>query len=163
MNEGAIASRLGLAGIPAAAEVVMVERDLRLLALTAGGRLHVAHVSTGAAIDAVRAAKARGLRVTCDASPHHLLLNELEVEGYRTYAKVRPPLRAEEDRRALVEALCDGTIDAVASDHNPQDQDSKRLPFAQAEPGVIGVETMLPVLLTLHHEGTIGLQASCAP
>ena len=168
MNEGAIASRLGLAGIPAAAEVVMIERDLRLLELTPGGRLHVAHVSTGAAVEAIRAAKARGLRVTCDASPHHLLLNELEVEGYRTYAKVRPPLRGEEDRRALVEALRDGTIDAVASDHNPQDQDSKRLPFAQAEPGVIGVETMLPVLLTLHHEGTIGLQGllravTCAP
>ncbi len=167
MNEGAIASRLGLAGIPAAAEVVMVERDLRLVELT-GGRLHFAHVSTAAAVGAIRRAKDAGLRVTCDASPHHLLLNELEVEGYRTYAKVSPPLRAEEDRRALVEALRDGTIDAVASDHNPQDQDSKRLPFAQAEPGVIGVETMLPVLLTLHHEGTVGLldllrALTCAP
>lgn len=158
MGEGAIASRLGLAGIPAAAEVLMVERDLRLLELAGeGARLHFAHVSTAAAVQAIGAAKARGLRVTCDASPHHLMLNELEVEGYRTYAKVCPPLRAEEDRLALVRALCDGTVDAVASDHNPQDQDSKRLPFAQAAAGVVGVETMLPAVLTLHHEGRIGL------
>jgi dihydroorotase len=157
MTEGAIASRLGLAGIPAVAEVMMVERDLRLLELTEGGRLHVAHVSTGAAVEAIRVAKALGLRVTCDTAPHYLELNELEVEGYRTYAKVSPPLRAEADRRAVVEGLRDGTIDAVASDHHPQDQDSKRLPFAQAAAGVVGLETMLAVTLTLHHEGRIGL------
>jgi dihydroorotase len=157
MTEGAIASRLGLAGVPAAAEVMMVERDLRLLELVEGGRLHVAHVSTAAAVAAIREAKARGLRVTCDTAPHYLALNELEVEGYRTYAKVSPPLRPEADRRAVVEGLRDGTIDAVASDHRPQDQDSKRLPFAQAEPGVVGLETMLAVALTLHHEGRIGL------
>lgn len=156
VTEGALASRLGLAGIPAAAEVIMVERDLRLLALT-GGRLHFAHVSTAAAVEAIRAAKAKGLRVTCDTAPHYLALNELEVEGYRTFAKVSPPLRSEEDRRAVVEGLKDGTIDAIASDHCPQDQDSKRLPFAQAAFGVVGLQTMLPVSLRLWHEGELGL------
>jgi len=167
MNEGALASRLGLAGIPVAAEAIVVERDLRLLELT-GGRLHVAHVSTAEAIAAIRAAKARGLRVTCDTAPHYLALNELEVEGYRTFAKVSPPLRAETDRRAVVEGLKDGTIDVIASDHCPQDQDSKRLPFAQAAFGVIGVQTMLPVCLRLLHEGELDLLAllakmTCAP
>lgn len=156
MNAGAIAARLGLVGIPAVAEVIMVERDLRLLEDT-GGRLHFAHVSTAAAIEAIRAAKACGLPVTCDCTPHHLALNELEVEGYRTFAKVSPPLRSEEDRRAVVEGLRDGTIDAIASDHCPQDQDSKRLPFGQAAFGVVGVETMLPVCLRLVHEGQMGL------
>ena len=156
MNEGALASRLGLAGIPACAEVMMIERDLRLLELT-GGRLHFAHVSTADSVAAIRAAKARSLRVTCDTAPHYLALNELEVEGYRTFAKVSPPLRGEDDRRAVVEGLKDGTIDVIASDHCPQDQDSKRVPFAQAAPGVIGVETMLAVSLRLHHEGDLPL------
>jgi dihydroorotase len=156
MNAGAIASRLGLAGIPAVAEVMMVERDLRLVELT-GARYHVAHLSTAAAIDAVRRAKARGLRVSCETAPHHLALNELEVEGYRTFAKVSPPLRAESDRLAVIEGLKDGTIDVIASDHCPQDQDSKRLPFASAEFGVVGVETMLAVALRLVHEGELSL------
>lgn len=156
MNEGPVANKLGLAGRPAVAEVIMVERDLRLLAMT-GGRYHIAQISTRAAVDAVRKARDQGLDVTCDVSPHHLLLNELDVEGYRTFAKVMPPLRAEDDRQAMVEALADGTIDVVASDHRPQDQDSKRLPFAQAEPGVVGVETMLPACLKLYHEGRIDL------
>lgn len=156
MNEGEIATRLGLAGIPPEAEVIMVERDLRLVEAT-DGRCHFAHLSTGAAIAAVRAAKARGLDVTCEASPHHIALNELEVEGWRTFAKVQPPLRAEQDRLAVVEGLIDGTIDVIASDHCPQDQDSKRLPFAQADFGAIGMETMLPVALGLVHEGRIGM------
>jgi dihydroorotase len=156
VNEGAIAVRLGLRGIPAIAEVMMVERDLHLVRAT-GARYHVAHISTRAAIDAVRRAKAEGLRVTCETTPHHLALNELEVEGYRTFAKVSPPLRAEADREAVVEGLVDGTIDVIASDHCPQDQDSKRLPMAQAEFGVIGVETMLPVSLRLVHEGQMSL------
>lgn len=156
MNAGAIASRLGLAGIPAVAEVMMIERDLRLVEMT-GARWHAAHVSTAAGIEAIRRAKARGLRVSCETTPHHLALNELEVEGYRTFAKVSPPLRSEADRRAVVEGLLDGTIDAIASDHCPQDQDSKRIPFAQAEVGVVGLQTMLPVALHLIHEGRIGL------
>ncbi len=134
----------------------MVERDLRLIGLT-GALYHVAHVSTAAAIDAVRRAKAQGLPVTAEAAPHHFALNELEVEGYRTFAKVSPPLRSEADRRAVVEGLADGTIDVIASDHCPQDQDSKRLPFAQAEFGAVGLETLLPVSLQLVHEGRLGL------
>lgn len=156
MNDGAIATRLGLRGIPAIAEVMMIERDLRLVEAT-GARYHVAHISTAAAIEAVRRAKAKGLRVTSETTPHHLALNELEVEGYRTFAKISPPLRGESDRLAVVEGLKDGTIDVIASDHAPQDQDSKRLPFAQAEFGVVGVETMLPVALRLLHEGEMPL------
>ncbi|MEZ5836469.1 MAG: dihydroorotase [Geminicoccaceae bacterium] len=156
MNDGATSVRLGLAGIPRCAEVMMVERDLRLVEMT-GARYHVAHVSTAAAIEAVRQAKARGLRVTAETTPHHLALNELEVEGYRTFAKVSPPLRSEEDRRAVVEGLRDGTIDVIASDHDPQDQDSKRQPFAQAASGVIGIETMLSVSLRLYHDGQMSL------
>jgi dihydroorotase len=156
VNDGTIATRLGLKGIPAVAEVMMVERDLRLVEIT-GARYHVAHISTAAAIDAVRKAKAAGLRVTAETTPHHLALNELEVEGYRTFAKVSPPLRSEADRAAVVEGLVDGTIDVIASDHCPQDQDSKRLPMAQAEFGVVGVETLLPVCMRLVHEGHLGL------
>jgi dihydroorotase len=134
----------------------MIERDLRLVELT-GARYHVAHISTAAGVEAVRAAKARGLPVTAEAAPLHFALNELEVEGYRTYAKVSPPLRSEDDRRAVVAGLVDGTIDAIVSDHCPQDQDSKRLPFAQAEFGAVGLETMLPVALELVHNGTLGM------
>lgn len=156
MNDGVIASRLGLSGIPLCAEVILIQRDLELVALT-GGRYHVAHISTAAGVDAVRQAKAKGLPVTCETAPHYFALNELEVEGYRTFAKVSPPLRSEEDRRAIVEGLRDGTIDAIASDHCPQDQDSKRVPFAQAENGVVGVETMLPVAMRLVQDGVLSL------
>ncbi len=156
MNDGAIAARLGLAGIPAEAEVIMVERDLRLAEAT-GALYHAAHVSTAAAVAALRQAKARGLPVSCDTAPHYFALNELEVEGYRTFAKVSPPLRSELDRQAIVEGLADGTIDAIASDHRPQDQDSKRLPFAQAEFGVVGVETLLAISLELVHRGHLTL------
>jgi dihydroorotase len=156
MNESAVSTRLGLAGIPNAAEAILLERDLRLVELT-GARYHAAQISTVEGVAAIRRAKARGLPVSADVSPHHLMLNELEVEGYRTFAKVRPPLRTEDDRRALVEGLVDGTLDAVASDHRPQDQDEKRLPFADAEFGTIGVETMLPVCLGLVHDRTLGL------
>lgn len=156
MNEGPIAARLGLAGIPGCAEVITVQRDLELVALT-GGRYHVAHISTAGAIEAVRQAKADGLPVTCETAPHYFALNELEVEGYRTYAKVSPPLRGEADRQAVVEGLRDGTIDVIASDHCPQDQDSKRVPFAQAAFGVVGVETMLPVSIRLVQDGVLSL------
>lgn len=156
MNEGEISTRLGLIGIPAIAEVMLVERDLRLVEAT-GTRYHVAHISTAAAIDAVRSAKSRGVTVSCETTPHHLALNELEVEGYRTFAKISPPLRTESDRRAVVEGLRDGTIDVIASDHTPQDQDSKRQPFAQAAFGVVGVETMLAVGLKLYHDGELSL------
>ncbi len=162
MNEGEVATRLGLAGIPPAAEVIMVERDLRLAEIT-GGRLHIAHVSTEAAIEAIRQAKRRGLAVTCDTAPHYFALNETAVGDYRTFAKVSPPLRGERDRRAVVAGLKDGTIDAVASDHSPHDQESKRLPFASAASGIIGLETLLPLTLELYHNGHLGLLEALRP
>lgn len=156
MNEGETATRLGLAGIPAAAEVMMIERDLRLLALS-GGRYHASRVTTSAAIEVIAKAKADGLKVTCDTAPHYFALNEGAVTDYRTFAKVSPPLRCEEDRRAVLEALANGTIDAIASDHTPRDQDSKRLPFHQAEHGVVGLETLLPVTLESVHNGSLSM------
>lgn len=156
MNEGEVATRLGLAGIPAAAEVIMVERDLRLVELT-GGRYHVANVTTAAALEAIRKAKQKGLSVTCDTAPHYFTLNEHAVGDYRSFAKVSPPLRGESDRQAVEDAIADGTIDVIASDHSPHDQDSKRLPFAIAEPGIVGLESLLPLSLQLYHKGRLGL------
>jgi dihydroorotase len=167
MNEGETATRMGLSGIPAAAEAIMLERDMRLVELT-GGRYHAAHVSTAAGVEIIRKARARGLKVTCDTAPPYFALNELAVGDYRTFAKLSPPLRTEADRQAIVAALAEGVIDAVASDHSPQDQDSKRQPFAQAEFGGIGLETLLAVTLELYHNGHMGLLdalklVTCAP
>ena len=150
MNEGETATRLGLPGIPNVSEVVIVERDIRLAEIT-GGRYHVAHISTAEAVDAVRRAKASGLPVTAEAAPHHFALNETAIGDYRTFAKMAPPLRDEDSRRAVVEGLRDGTIDAIATDHAPHDQDSKRLPLAHAANGIVGLETMLPLALELYH------------
>lgn len=161
MNSGEIASRLGLSGLPAVAEVMMIERDLRLVEAT-DGRWHAPHVSTAAGIEAIRQAKRRGLKVTCDTAPHYFALNEVAVGDYRTFAKVRPPLRGEDDRQAIVEGLRDGTIDAIASDHSPHDQDSKRLPFAQASFGIIGLETLLPLTLELYHNKHLTLPEALA-
>lgn len=155
-TEGELASRLGLPGIPAAAEAMMVARDIALARLT-GGHVHFAHVSTGAALDLIRAAKTEGLRVTCDTAPPYFDLNETAIGDYRTYAKLSPPLRREEDRLAVVAALADGTIDAIASDHQPRDADDKRLPFVQAEAGGAGLATLLGVTLARVHGGDIGL------
>jgi dihydroorotase len=135
---------------------MLVARDLRLVELT-GGRYHVAHVSTAETVELIRKAKARGLPVTCDTAPPYFALNELEVGDYRSFAKLSPPLRAEEDRRAVAAGLADGAIDAIASDHAPQDQDSKRLPFVQAECGGIGLETLLALSLGLYHDKTMSL------
>lgn len=167
MNEGEMATRLGLPGITPAAEVMMIERDLRLVELT-GARYHAAHVSTAAAIEAIRGAKQRRLPVTCDTAPPYFALNETAVGEYRTFAKLSPPLRGEWDRRAVVAGLRDGTIDAIASDHAPHDQDSKRLPFTSAESGIIGLETLLPLSLELYHNGHLPLidllrALTCAP
>ncbi|HTV43816.1 MAG TPA: dihydroorotase [Stellaceae bacterium] len=156
VNEGEIATRLGLAAIPPAAEIIMIERDLRLVELT-GARYHAAHLSTGAAVEAIRQAKARGLPVTCDTAPAYFTLNETAIGDYRTFAKLSPPLRSEADRRAIVAGLADGTIDAIASDHAPWDQDSKRLPFSSAAYGIVGLETLLPLSLRLYHDGALGL------
>jgi len=155
-NEGALATRLGLPGIPAAAEAMMVARDIRLARLT-GGALHFAHLSTAEALDLVRAAKRDGLAVTCDTAPPYFDLNETAIGEFRTYAKLSPPLRAEEDRQAVAAALADGTIDAIASDHQPRDADDKRQPFAQASPGGTGLATLLAVTLAQVHGGTLGL------
>jgi dihydroorotase len=156
MNSGELATRLGLSGIPVMAEVIMLERDLRLAELT-GGRYHAANMSTAESVEVIRAAKARGLRVTCDTAPHYFALNENAVGDYRTFAKVMPPLRSEDDRRAIAAAVADGTIDAIASDHSPHDQDSKRLPFVGADFGIVGLETLLPLALELSHKGQVGL------
>ncbi len=156
MNEGELATRLGIEGIPAAAEVIMLERDLRLVELT-GGRYHAGNISSADSLGVVRAAKARGLKVTCDTAPHYFTLNENAVGDYRTFAKVVPPLRCESDRAAVAAAVADGTIDAVTSDHSPHDQDSKRLPFATADFGIVGLETLLPLTLGLAHKGTMSL------
>ncbi len=156
VTEGEIATRLGLAGATPAAEVIMVERDLRLVAVT-GARYHAAHVSTEAAVDAIRRAKTRGLPVTCDTAPPYFALNETAIGDYRTFAKLSPPLRSEHDRQAVVAALADGTIDAIASDHAPWDQDSKRLPFSSASCGIVGLETLLPLSLELWHNRHLSL------
>ncbi|MCU0985844.1 MAG: dihydroorotase [Acetobacteraceae bacterium] len=161
MTEGELATRLGLPGIPAAAEALMVARDIRLAALT-GGHVHFAHVSTAEALGLIREAKRAGVRVTCDTAPPYFDLNETAVGEWRTYAKLSPPLRTEEDRQAVVAALADGTIDAIASDHQPQDTDAKRLPFAQAEAGGAGLETLLAVTLGLVHGGKLGLMEALA-
>ena len=156
MNAGELATRLGLPGIPAQAEVMLIERDLRLLELT-GGRYHAAHISTAAAVDAIRTARRRGLAVSCDTAPAYFALTEMDVGDYRTFAKLSPPLRGESDRRAIAEGLADGTIDVIASDHVPHDQESKRQPFVQAEPGIVGLETLLPLALELYHQKRLPL------
>jgi dihydroorotase len=156
MNEGEFAARLGLVGVPKAAETVVLERDLRLVALTQG-RYHAASITCADSLDVLRRAKDKGLMVTAAASINHLTLNEIDVGSYRTFCKLAPPLRAEADRMALVEALASGLIDAVMSDHDPQDVETKRLPFAEAAPGAIGIETMLAASLRLVHSGDIAL------
>jgi dihydroorotase len=156
MNASETAGRLGLPGIPAAAEVIMLERDLRLVELT-GARYHAAQLSSRTSLDVIRAAKARGLPVTCGVSVHHLTLNELDIGAYRTFFKLSPPLRSEDDRRALVEGVADGTIDVIVSSHDPQSADTKRLPFAEAEFGAIGLETMFSAAMSLHHDNDVPL------
>ncbi len=167
MNEGEISMRLGLAGIPGQAETIMLARDLHLVELT-DARYHAAALSTAPSVAAIRAAKARGLRVTASALVHNFALNETAVGSYRSFAKTAPPLRAEADRRAVADGLADGTIDLVASGHDPRDVESKRLPFAQAATGIIGLETLLPLALELYHNGELTLARTlatmtCAP
>jgi dihydroorotase len=156
MNEGEFGARLGLLGIPKAAETVMLERDIRLVALS-GGRYHAASITCAESLEVLRRAKDAGLDVTASASINHITLNESDIGPYRTFLKVSPPLRAEDDRVRLVEALNGGLIDMVMSDHNPQDVETKRLPFAEAAPGAIGLETMLVAGLRLVHSGQIDL------
>jgi dihydroorotase len=156
MNEGEFAARLGLLGIPKAAETIMLERDIRLVGLTRG-RYHAASVTCPESLEVLRRAKDAGLSVTASASINHITLNENDIGPYRTFLKVSPPLREERDRVALVQALRAGLIDVIMSDHNPQDVETKRLPFAEAAPGAIGIETMLIAGLRLVHNGELDL------
>ena len=157
MNEGVVATRLGLHGKPNASEDVHIVRDLMLADLT-GGRIHLQHVSTACGVEAIRRAKTRGVRVTAEATPHHLLLTEERVEGFDTDAKMNPPLRASVDREAVREGLADGTLDVFASDHAPHHYDEKEQAFADAPNGIVGLETALGLGLTyLVGEGLIDL------
>jgi dihydroorotase len=144
MHEGSWSSRLGLPGIPAAAEESMVARDIGLVRLT-GAPVHFLHLSTAGSVELVRRAKAEGLPVTAEAAPHHMLLTHAEVAGYDPVFKVNPPLRAESDVAAVVAGLCDGTIDAIATDHAPHAPEAKDAPFDQAPPGMLGLQTALPI------------------
>ncbi|MBI1211038.1 MAG: amidohydrolase family protein [Alphaproteobacteria bacterium] len=156
MNEGGFAARMGLGGIPSAAETIALERDLRLLELT-NARYHLAQVSCAEALEALMRARQRGLKPTCAVSAHHLALNEQDIGEYKTFAKVSPALRCEADRKAMIEGVRSGQIDAIVSSHDPQAPETKRLPFAQAAYGAVGLETLLPVVLSLHHEAGIPL------
>ncbi|NGZ05708.1 MAG: dihydroorotase [Magnetococcales bacterium] len=156
MHEGVISSRLGLPGLPAVAESVMVDRDIRLVELT-GGRYHVAHISVAGAVEAVARARARGLPVSCEVAPHHFALTDEAVLGYDTDAKMSPPLRSAEDRNAMLEGLARGVITVIATDHAPHDPDSKRVEFCHASNGVVGLETLLPVSLELVRDGVLDL------
>ena len=157
MHEGLVSTRLGLQGVPAAAEEVMVARDLQLAELT-GARLHLAHLSTKGSVRMVRDAKARGLRVTAEACPHHFVLTDEAVMGYNTAAKMNPPLRTWDDVLALRDGLRDGTIDAIATDHAPHAAQEKEQEFAAAPNGVVGLETALSLTLSLVEEGVLSLE-----
>ena len=157
MHEGLVSTRLGLQGVPAAAEEVMVARDLQLAELT-GARLHLAHLSTKGSVRMVRDAKARGLRVTAEACPHHFVLTDEAVMGYNTAAKMNPPLRTWDDVLALRDGLRDGTIDAIATDHAPHAAQEKEQEFAAAPNGVVGLETALSLTLSLVDEGVLSLE-----
>lgn len=156
MNEGEFASRKGLPGIPVEAETVMLERDIRLARAT-GVRYHAAMISCAESVELVRRAKADGVRITCGISINNLTLNENDVGDYRTFCKVSPPLRHEDERLAMVAALAEGVIDVVVSDHDPQDVETKRQPFAEAANGALGIETMLSAALRMVHAGQTDL------
>jgi len=157
MNAGLMASWLGLAGIPREAEVIPLERDLHLAGLT-GVRYHAAQLSTAMSAETIRRAKDRMSGISAGVSINHLSLNENDIGEYRTFFRLSPPLRAEEDRAAMVKALRDGVIDIIVSSHDPQDVDTKRLPFADAQPGAVGLETLLAAALRLYHNGSVPLK-----
>jgi dihydroorotase len=159
MNEGAISTELGLPGMPAAAEDVMVARNVALAELT-GARLHLAHISTEGSVRMVREAKSRGLKVTAEACPHHFTITEEVVRGYNTYAKMNPPLRTWKDVQAIKEGLRDGTIDVIATDHAPHATQEKQLGFTEAPFGIVGLETALPLTFALVEEGVLSLESA---
>jgi dihydroorotase len=168
MNEGLMSTKLGIIGIPNAAEDVMIARDIILAELT-GGRLHVQHVSTRRGVELIRMAKARGIHVTAEGTPHHFTLTDDAVEGYRTEAKVNPPLRSAADRDAVIAGVADGTLDVIATDHAPHHYDEKEQAFDDAPFGLIGLETALGLVITeLVEKGVLSLpqlvdRMSCAP
>jgi dihydroorotase len=154
MNEGEISTRLGLRGIPVAAESIMVHREIALAELT-GARIHISHVSAAASLDLIQKAKARGVKVTAETAPHYFTLTEKAVLGYDTNAKMNPPLRSEEDRLAICRALADGTLDAIATDHAPHSELEKNVEFNFAANGIVGLETSLALTLQLVRDGII--------
>ncbi|HEV7307700.1 dihydroorotase [Ensifer sp.] len=156
MHEGLLASWLGLSGIPREAEIIPLERDLRIAGLTRAA-YHASQISVPESAEAMRTARARGANVTCGISINNLALNENDIGEYRSFFKLSPPLRGEDDRVAMAEALADGTIDIIVSSHDPQDVDTKRLPFADAADGAIGLETLAAAALRLHHSGQVPL------
>lgn len=158
---GEMATRLGLPSAPAEAEALAVQRDIALAELT-GCRLHFRQVTTAAALASVRAAKARGVKVTAGVTPAHFMLSDLELAEFRTFCRLSPPLRSDADRQAVIAAIADGTIDVIASGHDPRGAEDKRLPFADAEPGMAGAETLLPLTLTLVRDGQIDLARAFA-
>ena len=157
VNEGKVSLELGVRGIPNISESVIVERDLAILEAI-GGRYHLLHCSTKEALDAVKRAKDKGLKVTAEVSPHHFTLTDAQVLKSGTLAKMNPPLRSEDDRLALIEGLRTGVIDAIATDHAPHDEASKNKPIEEASFGIVGVETMLPLSLTLYHQKILSLR-----
>ncbi|WP_374708225.1 dihydroorotase [Pseudochrobactrum sp. sp1633] len=156
MNSGLYASWLGLSGSPREAEVIPLERDLRLAAMT-GGHYHAAQISCDMSVQTLRRAKETNSKVSAAVSINHLSLNENDIGEYRTFFRLSPPLRTEDDRQAMIEAVRNGTIDVIVSAHNPQDVDTKRLPFADAEAGAIGLETLLGAALRLYHNESLSL------
>lgn len=154
---GEVATRLGLPSAPAEAEALAVARDIALAEL-AGAHIHFRQVTTARALDLVRSAKARGVKVTAGVTPAHFMLSDLELVGFRTFCRLSPPLRAEADRQAVIAAIADGTIDVIASGHDPRGPEDKRLPFADAEPGMAGAETLLSLSLTLVRDGAISME-----
>jgi dihydroorotase len=154
MNESALSTRLGLKGMPGVAEEVMIARDIELARFTKS-KAHICHVSTARGVELIRRAKNDGIWITAEVTPHHLLLTEESVGDYDTHSKMSPPLRSEEDRIGVLEGLADGTIDAVASDHAPHENDSKRVEFSKATFGILGLQTSLPLLLELHSKGAL--------
>ncbi len=158
---GDVATRLGLPSAPAEAEALAVARDIALAEL-AGAQIHFRQVTTARALDLVRGAKARGLKVTAGVTPAHFMLSDLELVGFRTFCRLSPPLRQEADRKAVIAAIADGTIDVISSGHDPRGPEDKRLPFADAEPGMAGAETLLPLTLTLVRDGVIDMARAFA-
>lgn len=157
MNEGVVSTELGLKGMPTEAEDIMVHRDICLLPKT-GGRLHVAHISSGGSVDLIRQAKAKGLPVTCEVAPHHFTLTHDACRGYDTNAKMSPPLRAQSDLEMIKEGMSDGTIDIIATDHAPHDRVDKQVEFSKACFGIVGLETALPLTLKMVDEKIISLE-----